>query len=345
MKKIKKDKIALFASQISNLLKAGITFIQALDILILSENDKNFIKIIKKIQYNLNRGKNIYDSFKEFENIFSSHFMYMLKIGEISGTLSHSFDSISIYFNHSLENKRKILSLLIYPIIVFCLTIIILIFLLIFILPNFLSIFEENQIELPNSTKILLFISNNLFQILLSLLIIGILFFFYNRYINSQYTLKLKKDNFLLKLYILGKMFRLSFAIEIYYSLSIFLNTGISLVDGLEIIEENIKNLQLKKSLSKVKKEIKLGKPVTYSLKFLNLFNHRFQSYIQAGEESGFLAETFLEISKILKNEYEYLEKKYIAFIEPISIIFLAAIISYVLLAIYSPIFSINTMF
>lgn len=341
-KKIKNDKILLFISQFNSLTKSGISFIQSLDILILSETDKNFIQILKKIRSNLNNGKDIYSSFKNFENIFGSYFIYMLKIGELSGLFNKALESSYTYLEYKFNNRQKIISLLIYPIIVLCISLLLLSFLLLFILPNFITIFEDNNLSLPSSTKFLIYVSNNFLYIMIFFVFLVIAFLFLKKYINSQPNLKLKKDIFLLNFFIFGKFYRLFYAIEIYYSLHIFIEGGISIIDGVKIMEENIENLCIKRNLEKVKRDINLGLSVSLALKNLDLFDKRFQTFIKAGEESGFLADTFLEMSKILKMEYEFMQKKFIALIEPISILFLGGLIAFILLAMYSPMLSIT---
>lgn len=343
--KIKREKILLFTKQFNSLTKAGISITQALDILIFSEADKSFVKVLEKIRKNLNRGKNIFNSFKDFKNIFGNHFLYMLKIGEMSGSLSDSLDNIHNYLEYNLSNKKKVTSLLVYPCIVFFLSLIIFIFLLIFILPNFISLFEESQVELPKTTKFLIFLSNNFHYFLIALLIIFSTIILAFKYINSNKSLKLKKDRLILKLIILGDLLNLYYAEEIYYSLHILLNSGITLIDGFNPIIENINNLEIRRNLINVQKDIKSGTTITIAFKHLNLFNKRFQSFIKTAEESGFLSEAFLEISKILKLEYEYKIKKYIAFIEPLSIITLGLFIIFIILSIYIPIFSMINIF
>lgn len=342
MKKIKNDKILLFINQFNSLTKAGISFTQSLDILILTENDKNFINILKKIRHNLNNGKSIHDSFKSFENIFGTYFIYMLKIGEISGLFNKALDSSYSYLEYKINNKQKIINLLIYPTIIFCISLLILTFLLLFILPNFLTFFKDNNLELPNSTKFLISISNNFTYITLFFSFLTLFLMFLKKYIDSQPNFKLKKDSFLLNLFFFGKIIKLFYAIEIYYSLYIFLEAGINLIEGINIVERNINNLFIKRNLIRIKKDINMGIPLSSTLKNLNLFTERFQTFIKAGEEGGFLAETFLEIYKILKIEYEFIQRKYIAFVEPIAILFLGGLIAFILLAIYSPILSIT---
>lgn len=344
-KNIKKDKILLFATQLNSLLKSGLTVAYSINILYLSENDKNFRIILKKILKSLNSGKNIFDSFKNFKDIFGKTFLNMLKVGELSGVFNDSLDNAIEYLEYSLESKRKIISLLIYPIVVLTITLFLLTFLLIFIFPNFISIFEENEIQLPLTTRILIFLSNNFVYIFFILVFALVTLYLVFRYINNNKNLRFKKDKSFLNIFIFGNLLKLSLAEEIFHSLYIFLEAGINIIDALDIISENIDNTYIKLNLLAVRKEINSGENISESLRSLGLFNERFQSFINSGEESGFLSKTFLEISKILKKDYEYKIKKYIALIEPLSIICLGLIISFIVFSIYIPIFAVSNIF
>lgn len=237
-KNIKKDKILLFATQLNSLLKGGLTVAYSINILYLSENDKNFRIILKKILKSLNSGKNIFDSFKNFKDIFGKTFLNMLKVGELSGVFNDSLDNAIEYLEYSLESKRKIISLLIYPIVVLTITLFLLTFLLIFIFPNFISIFEENEIQLPLTTRILIFLSNNFVYIFFILVFALVTLYLVFRYINNNKNLRFKKDKSFLNIFIFGNLLKLSLAEEIFHSLYIFLEAGINIIDALDIISD-----------------------------------------------------------------------------------------------------------
>ena len=302
----------------------------SIEILLKEEKEKNFKQILKKIYKNLAAGKNIFNSFKEFSNIFGNTYLYMLKVGELTGTLEQRLEDISNNIEFELETKKKIGGILIYPLIVLCLTFIIVSFLLIFILPNFISIFEENNIELPFVTKILIFISRTFHFILILIIFIVFLLFSINKHINNNKLKKIKKDCFILKFPIFGEIIKLSLAAELYHSLFLLLSVGHSLIDGIDILYTNTNNFYIKENLLLVKRSLLSGENISNSFKKLDLYNSRFSLLITSGEESGNLAENFFQISKILKQDFEYNLKKKIAFI---------------VIAIYLPILSVGEIF
>ena len=107
----------------------------------------------------------------------------------------------------------------------------------------------------------------------------------------------------------------------------------------------NINNYYLKENLLEVKKSLLAGNNIATALKKLNLYNERFSILITAGEESGYLSENLLQISKILKQDFEYKLKKLMSLLEPMVVVFLGLIVAFVVVAIYLPILSIGDVF
>ena len=343
--KNKKEKILFFTNELAIMLKSGLTFTTAIEIILKEEKDKNFKEALKKIHKNLIAGRNIFESFKNFEKIFGNTYLYMLKIGEVSGSITESLEDISKSLEFDLANQKKLGGILVYPIVVISLTFIIVSFLLTFILPSFISIFEENQVELPLITRILLFISRNFHYILLFIIALILIIFFINMYINNNRYKRIKRDKWLLNTKLFGELKKLSLSSDLYHSFSILLTTGIGIIESVEILYMNNSNYYIKENLLEVKKSLLAGNNIATALKKLNLYNERFSILITAGEESGYLAENLLQISKILKQDFEYKLKKLMSLLEPLVVVFLGLIVAFVVVAIYLPILSIGDVF
>ena len=164
-------------------------------------------------------------------------------------------------------------------------------------------------------------------------------------YINKNKYKRIRRDKFLLNIFLFGELKKLLLASNLYHSFSILLNAGIGMVESLEIMYTNNNNYYLKDRLFEVKKAILAGNNITTSFKNLNLYNNRFSILISVGEESGYLSENFLQISKILKEDFDYKLKKLLAILEPLVVLVLGLIVGFVVLAIYLPILSIGDIF
>ena len=333
--KNKKEKILFFTNELAIMLKSGLTFTTAIEIILKEEKDKNFKEVLKKIHKNLIAGKSIFESFKNFDKIFGNTYLYMLKIGEVSGSITERLEDISKSLEFDLANQKKLGGILVYPIVVISLTLIIVTFLLTFILPNFITIFEENQVELPLITRILLFISRNFHYILVLIIV----------YINNNKLKRIQKDKWLLNMRLFGELRKLSLSSDLYHSFSILLSVGIGIIESVDILYMNNNNYYIKENLLEVKKSLLAGNNIATALKKLNLYNERFSILITAGEESGYLSENLLQISKILKQDFEYKLKKLMSLLEPLVVVFLGLIVAFVVVAIYLPILSIGDVF
>ena len=344
--KNKKEKILFFTNELAIMLKSGLTFTTAIEIILKEEKDKNFKEALKKIHKNLIAGRSIFESFKNFEKIFGNTYLYMLKIGEVSGSITESLEDISKSLEFDLANQKKLGGILVYPIVVISLTFIIVSFLLTFILPSFISIFEENQVELPLITRILLFISRNFHYILFFIIALILIIFVINRYyINNNKYKRIKRDKWLLNIKLFGELKKLSLSSDLYHSFSILLSVGIGIIESVEILYMNNSNYYIKENLLEVKKSLLAGNNIATALKKLNLYNERFSILIITGEESGYLSENLLQISKILKQDFEYKLKKLMSLLEPLVVVFLGLIVAFVVVAIYLPILSIGDVF
>ena len=339
--KNKKEKILFFTNELAIMLKSGLTFTTAIEIILKEEKDKNFKEVLKKIHKNLIAGKSIFESFKNFDRIFGNTYLYMLKIGEVSGSIVERLEDISKSLEFDLANQKKLGGILVYPIVVISLTLIIVTFLLTFILPNFITIFEENQVELPLITRILLFISRNFHYILLFIIVLILIIL----YINNNKLKRIQKDKWLLNIRLFGELKKLSLSSDLYHSFSILLSVGIGIIESVDILYMNNNNYYTKENLLEVKKSLLAGNNIATALKKLNLYNERFSILITAGEESGYLSENLLQISKILKQDFEYKLKKLMSLLEPMVVVFLGLIVAFVVVAIYLPILSIGDVF
>jgi len=343
--KNKKEKILFFTNELAIMLKSGLTFTTAIEIILKEEKDKNFKEVLKKIHKNLIAGKRRVVIRNNFDKIFGNTYLYMLKIGEVSGSITERLEDISKSLEFDLANQKKLGGILVYPIVVISLTLIIVTFLLTFILPNFITIFEENQVELPLITRILLFISRNFHYILLFIIALILIIFFINMYMNNNKLMRIQKDKCLLNMRLFWELKKLSLSSDLYHLFSILLSVGIGIIESVDILYMNNNNYYIKENLLEVKKSLLAGNNIATALKKLNLYNERFSILITAGEESGYLSENLLQISKILKQDFEYRLKKLMSLLEPLVVVFLGLIVAFVVVAIYLPILSIGDVF
>ena len=244
-------------------------------------------------------------------------------------------------FNIILKEKIKknIKEALFYPAIVFVFTIFLLIFMLTFVFPNFISLFQDTNTTLPLLTKIIIFLSQNIFYILLILSIL-ILFF-----IKILKKLPLEKyQSFIFTLPFYGKIVKKNLIISLCQNFSIMNKAGINIIDILETLKKATPYIFLQKELQKIKLKIKIGNTIEEAFLSTNLFSSTEIKTISIGEKTGRLSEAFSSISFILQKDLESYLFKLTTLLQPFLLLILGIIIGIIVLAIYLPIFNITDL-
>lgn len=334
---VSSNDILLFTENFRNLLESGITITIALEILSEQEKNKDFSNIILKIRNSILSGCNLYTSFLEFNHIFGNGYLNLLAIGEETGSLTENLEKICENLILEKKIKSKIKEALFYPIIVLCFTILLILFMLIYVFPNFLQLFQNSNIELPFFTKILLNLSKNSFFIIFLLFFSISLITIFSKYISQKTKEKIKLKLPLVKKIILKKSI-------IYFSNNFYItiDAGIGIISALELIKETSPYFFIQQITTKIQIQIKNGKSIFDAFSNTSLFSPTQLKLIGIGEKTGTLPKAFKNIALTTQKDLEREIFHLIIFLEPILLLFLGIIIALLIIAIYIPIFNIT---
>lgn len=334
---VSSNDILLFTENFRNLLESGITITIALEILSEQEKNKDFSNIILKIRNSILSGCNLYTSFLEFNHIFGNGYLNLLAIGEETGSLTENLEKICENLILEKKIKSKIKEALFYPIIVLCFTILLILFMLIYVFPNFLQLFQDSNIELPFFTKILLNLSKNSFFIIFLLFFSISLITIFSKYISQKTKEKIKLKLPLVKKIILKKSI-------IYFSNNFYItiDAGIGIISALELIKETSPYFFIQQITTKIQIQIKNGKSIFDAFSNTSLFSPTQLKLIGIGEKTGTLPKAFKNIALTTQKDLEREIFHLIIFLEPILLLFLGIIIALLIIAIYIPIFNIT---
>lgn len=337
--------VSLFLKQLSLLLNSGISLDQALKIIENQNLDKKLSKNLKLVIDKLDDGYDIYDAFNFTGQAFNPLTKAFIKSGNESGNLGEILGQLSLYQTEDSKNKSKIKQALIYPIILAVVTFFVVIAMLVFVLPTFISVFENANQVLPLSTRILLSLSKfvsdyGIFFILLALILFGLIII-----IRKNYENKLKIDKFLFYLKPFKKFRMLNIEYQISSLLYILRKGDIELTESMNIISEAFKNVYLKEKLDRVNKNLTLGKTLSESFRQEDIFSDLFISMIEVGEDSANLVESLESASKYYAQEYIYRLSRISELAEPFMILFMAIIVGFVVFSVAIPMFdSVNNL-
>ena len=327
------DILNLFAES-RMFIKNGYPFLKILEIL---EENQNLRKYTKKMKISMKQGKNMYEIFKESGiKLRDSEFM-IIKAGEESGNICRAFETIEQGIKEREENRKTVRKILLYPSMVLAMVAALIIFLGIFILPDFIKIIEISDKELPLITRIIIWCSNNFLYIIFGFICAVYTIFYLLK--NIKYREKLFQKFILIKIFknIINKIF-----ISIFTdSLAVLLNSGITITESISLIKNEIKYRYFIEKLSKTENELRKGNTIYSVFKNMDIFTTTEAELIKAGEEAGELVEVLELISHRTKAELKQKTEIAIKLLEPAAIIIVGTVVGIVFLGIYMPIFQI----
>ena len=344
LSKVKNKDIVIMTRQLATLLEANTSIMEALKITADQSINKNLVHILYNLREDIIQGKRLGLSMQKYPGVFSDTYTSLVSAGDSSGNLDTIFDKLADYLEESASIKQKVLSALTYPIILIGFSVIVIICLLAFVLPQVIGQFIKAGAELPFLTKALLALSNNIVLITIILIII----FFGFSYLYKQYIKDPQKHIYahkkLIALPLVGN-FILTSEIERFSStMALLLESGTNLDVALEESSKIFSNKYLSQLILNAKSDVMEGKDFVYTLKQTNIFPDIFIQLISSGYKSGNLIKMFQKVSHFLKNEIESKRAIFLSLLEPLVIIFMGGFIMLIVLAILVPIMQMNTL-
>lgn len=342
--KVKNKDIVIMTRQLSTLLDASTSIDDSLKITADQVNDKNLSNILYNIREDIIQGKRLGNSMKSYPSIFNKTYTSLVTAGDSSGNLDTIFDNLADYLEQSEEIKQKVFSALTYPMILISFSILVIVALLAFVLPQVVGQFVKSGTELPVLTQILLFLSNNIFLILISITGISTLgYFAYKRYCSLKTNL-LNAHKIILNIPLIGNFILLTETERFASTMSLLLDSGMNLDVALDESSEVFRNAYLKEQIKIAREEVIEGKDFVNTLMKSQIFPDIFIQLIASGYKSGKLPMMFKKVSAFLKNEIESKRSIFLSLLEPIVIIFMGGFIMLIVLAILLPIMQMNTL-
>ena len=330
-----------FYREFSTLIKSGIDFNQALEILIEQQKSKFVKSIYEKITEVVVKGKSLYQAIKEHKH-FSLYEYYSIKIGEDTRRLPDVFDQLQKFFSRKIRMKRQIVSVLAYPMFVLLITIGVLYFMLSFVVPMFASVFQQFGKELPEITKFVVRISNHFNEILLIVLLVGISLGVIHTLSKNKMTYKRVTSYMLLKMPYFGGLIRKIYLARFCQSLSLLLSAKTPLITALELTEKMIAFYPLKLALNETRKDILKGEDLANSLRKHTFFTSKIISLTTIGEQTNELDNMYEGLAKQYNDEIDHSTKMIGTILEPLMILIIGGIVGFILIAMYSPIFNLS---
>lgn len=332
---IKQDQLALFTSQLAELLKASLPLDQCLEALEEQHADPVLKALLVTMKEKIRRGASFSEVLKEYPTIFSPLFQACVAAGESIGSIGDAIERMNLLLTSRLQLKQKLISLLLYPVLLFFLLILAILILSFFVLPSLEGLFEGK--ELPTFTSLVFGASHllqNYWYIGVSLLLLIGSFIVYalkKPKIRDQTSLRL------LSWPLIGQFLLLASLSRFATTLSLLLQGGIPLVQALELAKESIGNRALKQEMKTIIEELIHGEKLSSMFKRSKLLPPLMGRFARLGEETGKLAPLFQHIGTLYEEESSRSLERTVALIQPVLLLVMGVVIGTTILSILLP--------
>ena len=337
-----KDKL-FFVQNLQIMVKNGLALDKSLMALAEQTINKRLKAILEELSVNTQRGLSFSDSLAKHADIFGDFFINMVKAGELSGSLDKVLEQVYLQIKKMYSLRSKIVSAMIYPIIVITAMIGIGIGMVVFIIPKITDIFTQSNVELPVTTRTIIAISDFFINhgILLAVAVVVLIFIII--LILKQPSGRRVYHNLLLKLPIAGEIIKKINLAKFCRTFSSLIKTDIPIASAFAITAQVLGNGPYADSLNNSLADLKTGTSVTNILKkYPHLYPPIVIQMSSAGEETGTIGEIFSEIADFYEDEIDQTMKNLPAIIEPVLILILGVAVGLMAISIITPMYSLT---
>lgn len=327
-----------FISNLSTMLSAGIPILEVVDSL-LEDSKGGMKKVLEVTRDDLSGGHRLHTSFSKFPKIFDKVTVNIIKASEEAGTLEIALKDLRVSIQRDVEFNDKIKSALIYPIFIFGVFIAVLVFMLVTVIPKIAGVFGNLRIELPIPTKIMVFISDILTKHFLYVIFgLAIVIFLFIFLFKTKRTLIL---DIVFSLPLISKVVRYIDLTRFSRSMHLLLTSGLPIIECLELTEDVVIKRQMSKVISECKKTITSGKTLSEGLKISKGYIPPIMiKLIEAGEKTGTLDKSMLDISIYFDYQVTGALKTVTALIEPIMLVMIGLVVGGMMISIIGPMYN-----
>jgi len=337
--KVSKKEVLMITRQFLAMLTAGFSIIKAFKVMGQKNRNRTLKKALLKIHDDIEQGQALWVALSQHPKVFSGIYINMIKAGEMGGTLETVLKNLSHHLEREQDINAKIKAASIYPLIITLMALLVIFFIISFIMPAFVNVFASAGAEIPLPTQLLLnlglFLNKYWIALLLAIIAIALIHrIWIQTNPGKQFT-----DKFLLRLPLWGTFLSRIIAAHFARIMAILLQAGIPILQALEVAGGVVGNEVVIQAIRQAGREISEGKSISVPLEATAIFDTMFAQMIAIGEESGSLDSMFAQIADYYEQEVIYTINILLAAVEPVMIIFVAILVTGIVIATILPVF------
>ena len=340
--KLKAGDLSFYLTQLSTYIKAGIPLADSVRILAKQIDNPGKKKIFNQLVYELLRGENLSNAMAKQGNSFPPLLINMVKTSELTGDLPSILDDMSDYYTTMDQTRKQMVSAMIYPAVVLTIAIGVLVFMLVYLVPQFSSMFESNDAKLPAITLFILGVSNfiqlNYIYLIATLLVVIVVFWYlYKKVTSFRTTVQI----ILMHTPIVSQVIIYNEIANFTKTFASLINHGVFITDSMEILGKITNNEVYKKIITNCLTNLASGETISKAFKGQWAVPIVAYEMIVTGENTGQLGQMMEKVANHFQTLHKNIIDRMKSLIEPLMICMLAGIVGVILLSIIQPMFSI----
>ena len=337
--------LVFFAEQLATLLNGGVPLVRALSLLGENSSSKGLQYALAQVTKDVASGTALYKALEKHPKIFNTIWVSLVQAGEMGGQLPKVLKQIGAYCSAQAELQGKIITAMAYPAVLMTVSLGVLAFFIIKIVPVFADIFNSFQVKLPPLTAFIIVISNILVHHLAALIMTLVaIWFAWGAYTSTEAGQE-TKWKLIFTVPLLGDFVKNILIERMLTTLSTLIESGVSILNAISVLEGVFAdNIIFKRLLASVKNDVASGKSISQSFKKTQTLPNLVTEMMFMGEESGKLPDMLVTLSAFYKEQIDQFTRRFNAIIEPIMVVGIGALVGIIVLAVFLPVFKLSNI-
>ena len=338
-KAVNPKELQVFTRQFAVLVGAGIPIVDSIDAMIGPGKTPAMNATLKAVVSDIEKGKRLAEALNGHGKVFDKMYVNLVKAGEEGGVLDEILQRLAAYIEKSVKLKNKVKGAMFYPVAVVIISIIVIIGILVFVVPNFVKMFNEAGRELPALTQIVVDSSN--FVLAKWYFVVAAAFaipYLFKMWVNTPGG-KIQFDKIMIRSPLFGALIQKGAIARFSRTLSTLLTAGVQIIDSLDIAASTAGNYVIEQNILEAKDTISKGKTIAEPFRKSKYIPDMVTQMIAVGEQTGALDTMLSKIADFYEDEVETAADALTSLIEPLLMVFLGGIIAVLVVAMYLPIF------
>jgi type IV pilus assembly protein PilC len=340
-KKVKLKELAVFSRQFATMVNSGLPILRALSILADQSSNKELARVLGEVRLDVEQGASLSTAMAKHPKVFNDLYISMVRSGETGGSLDDVLLRLADLIENEVKLRGKIKSAMTYPIAVVCLVVLIMTAMLLFIVPQFKSIFDQLGGSLPLPTRVLL-AASDAFKKLWWLVILGVFAgrFFFKRWKRTAAGRE-AIDRTKLRVPVFGSLFHKTALSRFSSTLAMLMHSGVPILQALDIVSDTVNNRIISKAVIDVQSSVRDGESMAKPLARHRVFPPMVVQMLAVGEETGQVDVMLEKVAAFYDQEVEASVDALTSLIEPLLIAVIGGLVGSAVVALYMPMFNI----